>query len=98
MIIKIEEIEKKVEVPDSFAELSEEEQNRYVQNIIIEYQRSGQPQIEESLKEEIVDEARDEGRTPVSGPRGRETRARDEAGVREARRECGGCRRCGSRA
>jgi len=67
MIIEIEQIGKRVEVPDSFAELSEEEQNRYVQNIIIEYQRSGQPQIEESLKEEIVDEARDEGLLSIAG-------------------------------
>lgn len=67
MIIEIEQIGRRVEVPDSFAELSPEEQDRYVQNIIIEYQRSGQPQLEESLKEEIVEEARDEGLLSIAG-------------------------------
>ena len=52
----------------------------------------GRTQESQSPTERTRDEARDEGRTPVSDPRGRETRARDEAKVREARRECGGCR------
>jgi len=67
MIIEIQEIGKRVEVPDDFSNLSEEEQNQYVQNIIIEYQRSGQPQTEEILKEKAVEEARDEGFLSIAG-------------------------------